>query len=78
MIPVSLKPGEYIATPLNAPVAFIYNANHEVIGKATIRYSNTLPNMQGKVTFKLECSFDSIDKNKKSFAVMNMFYSQVL
>jgi hypothetical protein len=78
VIPATLKPGEYLATPLNVPYACIYNKNNEVIDRVYIKLAYTLPNMTNKEKFKINCTFDPIKKGKTGKAVLNLFYSAVL
>jgi hypothetical protein len=78
MIPVELKPGEYLATPLNVPVAFVYNREHEVIAQVSLRYSNHLPEMGHRTHFSVRCSFESMKKGKSPSAILNLFYSEIL
>jgi len=78
MVPVDLKPGEYIATPLNVPIAFVYNEKHQPIKKVMIKYRNDLPNLCNKVNFTLTCSFTSQKEEKKPIAILNLFYTETL
>ena len=78
MVPVELKPGEYLATPFNAPIVFVYNQKHEVMARIPIRYTNDLPNMHHRPHFFVECTFESLQKNKTPTALLNLFYSEIL
>jgi hypothetical protein len=78
MVPVELKPGEYLATPLNVPIAFVYNHEHKVIAQVPIRYTNNLPYMNHRTHFVVQCSFESMKKGKTSSAILNLFYSEIL
>jgi hypothetical protein len=78
MVPVELKPGEYLATPLNVPVAFVYNQKHEVIARVPIRYANDLPDIHHRAHFFVQCTFESTQKAQSTFAILNLFYSEIL
>jgi len=78
MIPAEIKPGQYIATPLHIPVAFLYDKDHNVIGKYQIKYSNHLPDIVKKVKFNFTCKFDSLKDGVNPIAVMNVFYTNKL
>ena len=78
MLPVELKPGQYLATPLNAPFAFVYNRRHQAVAQVPVRYRNDLPDMNHRQQFTIECSFGSLKSNAQARAVLNLFYSEIL
>ena len=77
MFPVELQPGQYMATPVNAPIAFVYDKDHKVIGEVRPRYSNDLSGF-GNTTFTVECSFEALDETKRPIAFMNVLHSEII
>lgn len=53
-VPVVLQPGQYLSTPHDMPMAFVYDANHEVVKEVPIRNLPALPT--GPLT--VEFAFD--------------------
>lgn len=77
-LPVVLNPGESLAIPLNAPVAFVYDASGEPVRRVEPSYASAFPEMRGRVSFVLTCSFESEKNGKRPEALMNLFYSATL
>ena len=74
-VPVTLKPGQYLATPLNVPMVFVYNKDHVVINEVPIRYANDLPDINGRDKYNVKCQFESSVKGKTPKVFMNIFYA---
>ena len=53
-IPVELRPGQYLSTPHDMPMVFVYDGNHEVVKEIPIRDLPALP----KGRLKVELSFE--------------------
>ncbi len=78
MVPVTLQPGQYMATPLNIPMAFIYNKNHEVLFEVPIRYSNNLPILGTKTEFRISCKLEALNPSDAPIALLNIFHSEII
>jgi len=78
MFPVTLHPGESLATPVNAPLAFVYNSKQEVIAEIHPRYRNSLPGLGNDPSFIAGCRFESVNPAKSPVAILNILHGEII
>lgn len=71
-VPVTLEPGQYIATPHEIPVVCVYNANHQIIKEVPIR---DLPRLSGGGTFRVSVSCEPVDPKAKATVRLNLRFN---
>jgi hypothetical protein len=78
-VPTTLKPGEYMATPLHIPMVFVYDAKtHKVKREIPISFRNDLPDIGGCVAFDFSVNFESEKKGETPIALFNLFYAETM
>lgn len=70
LIPVTLRPGEYLSIPHIIPIVCIYNAEHKVIGEKLIRGS--IPGVQKGSKANISLSCEPTDGSKQPKAILNI------